>query len=170
MPASWKDGFHARVDADVAHTELERIRKQNGGILAPQTVVDESRADEAPLHPQFEWDDWKAAEAYRRHEARTMIRSVKVIQDVPGALDVPEYVHVRVMVQPADAEQMPQHKGVYLPVADAMRDPYLRAQVLRRAKTELDTWQKKYAEYEELSVVFNAIQQVGTELEEKLAS
>lgn len=49
---------YARVSAQTAGEELARIEKENGS-LTPELVVDESRREEAPLHPVFEWDERK---------------------------------------------------------------------------------------------------------------
>jgi hypothetical protein len=84
------------VDAQTAGEELDRIRQEHG-MLEPGTVVDESRPDEAPLHPAFEWCDPKAAELYREHQATNLIKQVRVIVPprseepvVRGRADIPE--------------------------------------------------------------------------------
>ena len=70
------------VDAQTAGEELDRIRRSYGG-LSPAAVVDESRPQDAPLHPVFEWNDQTAAERYREHQATTLIRQVKVAVSEP---------------------------------------------------------------------------------------
>jgi hypothetical protein len=84
------------VDAQTAGEELDRIRQEHG-MLEPGIVVDESRPDEAPLHPAFEWCDPKAAELYREHQASHLIKQVRVIVPprseepvVRGRADIPE--------------------------------------------------------------------------------
>ena len=51
------------------------------GVIDPNTVVDESRPDDAPLHPVFEWCDEIAAEKWRVEQARRVVRSVEVVID-----------------------------------------------------------------------------------------
>tara|TARA_R100001510_G_C7523224_1_gene117833 strand:+ start:108 stop:605 length:498 start_codon:yes stop_codon:yes gene_type:complete len=88
----FRNGAHIKgVTADEAGDELARIYKEKGQLTAP-LVVDESRPEEAPLHPAFEWDDAVAAERHREHQARNIIRSVKVI--TPDQPSAPSYVHV----------------------------------------------------------------------------
>jgi hypothetical protein len=83
------------VDAQTAGEELDRIRQEHG-TLEPGTVVDESRPEEAPLHPAFEWCDPKAAELYREHQATHLIKQVRVVVPprvdpvVRGRADIPE--------------------------------------------------------------------------------
>ena len=89
----FRNGAHIKgVTADAAGDELARIYEEKGELTAP-LVVDESRPDEAPLHPAFEWDDAVAAEKHREHQARNIIRSVQVICDEKPS--EPVYVHVR---------------------------------------------------------------------------
>lgn len=66
------------VDAQTAGMELDRIRRRDGTIH-PAVVVDESRPEDAPLHPAFEWRDAVAAERYREHQATQLIKVVRVV-------------------------------------------------------------------------------------------
>lgn len=81
------------VEAQSVGQELDRIRHTHGE-LTPQAVVDESRSDDAVLHPCFTWDDAEAAELHRRHEARTIVRSVRVTYPDKEESE-PAYVHIR---------------------------------------------------------------------------
>ena len=85
----------APISADVVGEELERIRAKDGQ-LKPNAVVDESRPADAPLHKAFEWDDGIAGEKYRVHQARNIIRAVRVVkEDIKGQEVVtPQFVHV----------------------------------------------------------------------------
>lgn len=98
MNYSYREGArNTSVDAQAVGEELERIRSENDGKLLPQDVVEESRSEDAVLHPAFEWIDAVAAEEYRLNQARTLIRSVRVVTE---AVDRPAYVSVRVEQQP----------------------------------------------------------------------
>lgn len=52
---------------------------QKHGHLTPALVVKDAASPKSPLHDEFEWDDGKAAAAYREEQARTLIRSVSYI-------------------------------------------------------------------------------------------
>jgi hypothetical protein len=82
------------VDAQVVGAELEKVRALHGALV-PQSVVDEARPEESPLHPAFEWDDSVAAENHRQWQARNLIRAV-CVKSADGANLDPVYVHVRV--------------------------------------------------------------------------
>jgi len=76
----FKEGSRLNVSANLVGHELDRIYKKNNSLVASD-VVNESRPKEAPLHPAFEWNDGVAAEEWRTHTARNLIRSVKVVLD-----------------------------------------------------------------------------------------
>lgn len=61
--------------------------------LTPPAVVEAARDETSPLHSCFTWDDGEAAEAYRRMEARVLIRAVKVV--MPDGERRSVYVSVR---------------------------------------------------------------------------
>jgi len=76
----FKEGSRLNVSANLVGHELDRIYSKNNALIASD-VVNESRPKEAPLHPAFEWNDGVAAEEWRTHTARNLIRSVKVVLD-----------------------------------------------------------------------------------------
>ena len=82
------------VEAQDAGEELERINKKYGQTTA-SNVVDESRPKKAVLHEAFEWDDEVAAEEHRKTQARSLIKTVRVIHPEEG--EQPAFVHVSVL-------------------------------------------------------------------------
>ena len=81
------------VDAQTVGDELDRIRDKHNGIT-PQDVVDESAPADAPLNPCFTWDDVEAANEYRKVEARSIVRSVRVVYPDKKETE-PAFVHVK---------------------------------------------------------------------------
>lgn len=61
--------------------QVARIKRleTTDGTVTPTRVVDDARADDSPLHDLFEWDDDKAAEAYRLQQARDVIGAVHIL-------------------------------------------------------------------------------------------
>lgn len=57
---------------------LAEIAKANGGILTPESVVEDAKSKQSPLHGQFEWNVKKAAHQYWLDQARNLIRTVRV--------------------------------------------------------------------------------------------
>lgn len=89
MVYSWKiPGVH-KVAPDVAAGVFDELSKQ--GELTKKKLVEVSRADDAPLHNEFEWDDTIAAERYRESQAGDMLKHLIISHD-----DKPEELPQRV--------------------------------------------------------------------------
>jgi hypothetical protein len=111
---------------------LLEVRSQHGA-LTPRLVVESARPAESPLHDRFEWNDSVAGESWRREQARDLIQSVRIeyAESKSGPREVRAFVSVRdgSLAEP-----------VFVPVAEAMSDEWLSAQVLadcERAIAEL---------------------------------
>lgn len=126
--------------------ELERVRDQNGGILAPEAVVKAARSESSPLHDYFEWHDGTAAESWRLHQARNLIR---VVVHVEGEKADP----VRAYVSLA-SDRTGDESGGYRHVIDVVRDPSMRQQLLTEALAEIASLERKYRNLTELAQVF----------------
>jgi len=98
---------------DAAAAELERIRSDRGALTA-RNVVDESRPEEALLHPAFEWDDKKAGEEYRLSQARSLCRNIFAAPDQEGHEPAPVYVHIQ-------SQEAKQPEGDYRPIASVVQ-------------------------------------------------
>lgn len=61
-----------------ARAEIDKMAKRRRGKITPQQVLDAARDEDNPLHSFFDWDDDEAAENWRLHQARTLIKSVKI--------------------------------------------------------------------------------------------
>jgi hypothetical protein len=133
------------VSAQVVGETLERIKSM--GKLTPKNVVEEARAKESPIHKCFEWNDGRAAERYREHQARMLIGSIEVVVKTrtSPAAPVRAFVNVR-------------NKGVreYTPIAVAMNNKEMREQLLQRALHDLVSWRERYHTLKELAAVVAA--------------
>lgn len=130
--------------------ELERIRSTHGA-LTPNLVVQRASSPDSPLHEAFEWEDEEAAREYRLSQARYLIRHVVVkrINSKPV-----EAVRAFVQVEVAGERR-------YEPTQDALSDPFLRAQVLHRARSEMNSFIHKYSHLEELAgIITEALRKV----------
>ena len=77
----FRNGAHIKgATAQTVAEEVTRIAIDRGGLSA-HVLVSESRPKGSPLHPCFEWDDSLAGEQFREHQARNIIKSVRVIND-----------------------------------------------------------------------------------------
>lgn len=145
---------YAKVSAQTAGEELARIEKENGS-LTPELVVDESRGEDAPLHPVFEWDDKKAAENYRVVQAGSLIRNVTVkIEEAPRMEPTRAFVNVA---------PVGQCKGIFVSIKNAMGNEETRETVVARALAELEKVKEKYKDLHELAGIFSEIDRLAME-------
>jgi hypothetical protein len=136
-------GVLSKKEAIVAGAEFERITETHGAIK-PQTVVDESEPESAPLHGHFTWDDGIAANKYRCDEASRIIRSVRIVRDGTPAAEQ-EVVRALVHVKAHDNEESFSGNG-YIGMAKAMSDDEYRNQLLLAARCEIASWERRYAD------------------------
>jgi len=106
--------------------------------LTPQLVVEVATDPAHPLHDRLEWDDTKAGHQYRIHQARELIRVVKVTEVSGQGLS---QVRAFVSVQREDGPS-------YTPIEDVRGDEITTALVLRTAERE---WRQLYERYQDLS-------------------
>lgn len=143
----WKSGARSPVSAQVAGEVCASL--EESGNLTPQALVEVSRAEDAPLHNAFEWDDAIAAERYREAQAGYIIRSVEVV--VTGSAEP-----VRAFVSVTESKAAP-----YTSIEHVMVCSDSRAMLLERARMELAAFKRKYQQLTELADVFAAIDSLG---------
>ncbi len=122
---------------------LEIQRDNDDNILHPREVVEWARRNtNSALHSAIEWDDQRAADAYRLVQVRRLIE----VHVVSGGGDQ------RVISLSSDRTA----GGGYRSEADVIARPDLRAVMLRDALEELERVQAKYERVKGLSEVWEA--------------
>lgn len=129
--------------------ELDLLRDASG-MLSPAAVVDFARNPKTALHSRFTWDNSEAAEQWRLHEARNVIR---VYVYVPEGQTEPVRAYVSLR-QDRHAE------GGYRAIRDVLTDEELSEQLLSEALDELRVFRRKYQQLKELHAVFAEIDQL----------
>lgn len=114
------------------------------GEARPEAVVDLARNPDNPLHPCFEWDDTKAAEAHRIDQARYVLRAVVIVRDSASDTTIRAFVS-------------PEREGGYRTIEAVMSDPTSRDLLIEQARRDLEAFSRKYQALEELSGVRQAI-------------
>lgn len=122
-----------------------------------KSVLAEARKKTSPLHDLFEWDPVKAHGKYLADRAYQVIRSIQVV--VTGSQSVKAFHNVSVQDEPGENRRFYAHVDT-VSMIDDMRD-----QVLKRALSEIDAWQRRYANYESsFRAIFEAIASTRGEL------
>lgn len=120
--------------------ELHQIHASHGR-LTPALVVDEARSEDHPLHDRFEWDDGIAGEAYRRTQARELIRSVKIsFRDSKG-----EPAKIRAF----HAARWDGAASSYKPTDEVIEDPVTAGIVLADMRREWRAMRRRYESFSE---------------------
>ena len=138
------------VSAETTGQHLEQLYRQHGAVT-PKILLEDSRPEDAILHPCFEWDNEKAAEKYRIVQARDIIGNLIYVA-IPEDGEQPQEP-VRAFVSVSGQKE----GGTFRPVAVALSDTDMRKQVLENAMKDLQDFKRKYAALNELSAVLMAI-------------
>jgi len=160
MEVFWKNGARIKVDAVVAHKELERIRKKNGGALDAEAIVEAAKVKKCPLHDEFEWDDTIAAHQFRLVRGREIFRYLVVSYD-----DAPEGASP-VRCYSAERQEGPKH--TYSRTEDILADPDRRALLLQESLMKLMQWRRQYRSLNELAIIFRSHDELISSLGDKL--
>jgi hypothetical protein len=113
---------------------LEKLAKRSGGVLLVDEVLAVAADPKCILHKHFQWDDTKAAESFRKMQARQLIQ--KCVVTIEKAPDV----QVRAFVSMA-ADQ--NAGGGYRMMVDVLSDDDLKAQLLHEMQVALFKWKKQ---------------------------
>lgn len=151
MVYKWKGFVPHKISAQIAGDELERIRQKYNGRLLSAHIVTEAKDKESPLHPEFEWNDKKAAHFYRLDQAGSIIRNIVVVNVAANG----EQQTVRAFV---NVEQDDQRH--YTSISMAMGDDELRKQIIEQAWKELVSWRERYKELVEFAKLFAVIEEI----------
>lgn len=133
-----------KANAEKVYSDISQIEEKT-----PQNLVD--YAEDHPdceLHKCFTWDDRKAANEYRKTEARQVLRLLVYTEDTKED-EAP--IQIRVL---QNVEQ--EYKPVKLIVKN--NDEYKA--LLKRAKAELAAFRVRYKQIAELETVLEAIDEV----------
>jgi hypothetical protein len=135
--------------------QLQAIYTEHGK-LTPAIVLDAARAADHPLHDRFEWDDEVASEKWRKHQARELIRSVRIVYKEATDTDPGKSIRAFHAVRGTDDE------SVYEPAEAIAEDPLKRAMLLRDAEREWKTLLRRYKDLGEfMAMVKNDVEQLS---------
>lgn len=158
----WKAGRSKGGDVQKIGQQLQSLVDRHGDRLTAPMVVDAARPKTAPLHSMFEWNDDKAAEMYRRWQARDLMSTIEVVV-TEGEPPTPMFVNV---VERVGDEDM---RG-YVTTARVLSDPVLTAQVLEKASDAIEAFRDRFGRFKELARVADAAQGSIHDLLEKVES
>ena len=125
-----------KLDAQAVGVALQRLRQKDGEIR-PERLAEEARDPRHPCHRHFEWDDAKAAAAYRVSQARCLIRIIRIEH-------ADEFYRAFVSVPRAEGGRS------YVSLSDVLGSRELQDALLAQAQRDLEVWQQRYSELREI--------------------
>jgi hypothetical protein len=141
-------GEERELKKTVVQRELKRIIATDK-VLTPERVLEAASAKSSPLHRFFQWDNGKAAQAYRLDQARNLIRVVHVLKVIDdGRKQEPITVRAIVNVNPG--------KG-FVTRNEAIGSETIRAAMVERHLRSLETWVRESMDIVELSQLRSVI-------------
>lgn len=121
---------------------LATISISNGGKLETKAVVSAATSPKHVLHKHFEWDDKVAADRYRQETAREMIQVIRVVEDTKPQSEQRER-RAYLSIGEKDGRS-------YRTVEEVIGSKDLQLKVLQQAERDLEAWQFRYAELQEI--------------------
>lgn len=125
---------------------LEAKALEKGGELTPEEIVDLARPKASPIHQYFTWNKDKAHHDHLLHEARLLIKRIKVNVIVTDSNNEERKIQVRAFVSLPKEDQ----ERAYVPVSIVMNDEAMRGQVLMQIVNDLLALRRKHAAFEDL--------------------
>ncbi len=131
-------------------------------------ILAEARKASSPLHPYIEWDDAKAAEAHREHQATRIANKVAVrVVTAEGEERVLRAFHA-VTVSVAGAPSRFKH---YVPLEVVRESADYSGQVVEEAWRQLRSWRDRWDLYRvEFGAVFGAIDELIDEATQEVVA
>lgn len=152
---SWANPKHSYLDAEKVASEIESIRLASGGVVSPSEIVDAARDESLEIHKAFDWDDESAARKHRIQTARGLTQSLRVTVLDVTIESVEEPLPKRLF---ASVRDYSQDKRGYVTIDEIFARQDWSAQVLRRARADLESWMSRYSELRErLPEVFESV-------------
>lgn len=138
----WKVKGLYKADAETVYREITSL----GDKFSPEDIVEAARDESSELHKCFEWNDEVAAQKWRLHTARMLVNQLVVRTKTSDNIPVA----VRVISSASEV-------NTYVPTKMLIKSESDYADLLARAKRELQAFQQKYSTLSELQEIFTAI-------------
>ncbi len=141
--------------AQVYGRRIEELTRATGGVTS-RDVLEDARNARSPLHDYFEWDDSRASEKYRLHQAAHLVNHIE-IEIVYGKRKEPETVRAFIIDSPENERQ-------HYVCVERLGEKDLRERFLGSALKEAEDWMERYEKFVELSRIFSAIRTTKNKL------
>jgi len=142
--ATWRTPGVFKADAQKVSEELREI----GEEFTPQDIVDAAEDETTELHKCFEWDNNKAAEKYRLHQAVILTSQLVFKREVTEETQPSAPVRIFNKTEGGGGYKIPERTFKVQEEYEAL---------LQRAMAELRAFKAKYAALHELDYILELI-------------
>jgi hypothetical protein len=151
---------------------VRALAEKHGGTITPEIILKEAKRKTSALHAFFCWDDTAAAIEYRRIQAATLIRRIKVVYHTSDDRYIRVRAFVNVVEPQADyePEEIEGHginarqRGIYVGFQDAMQFDSYQKQVLDQCRRDVESFRSKYSAISEASQIIAAMEDFSATL------
>ena len=151
---AWKVKNIFPVKADVVGKHIENLQKEQG-VVTSKNLLESARPKNSAIHDCYEWDDSIAAEKYRLEQSKNIMTNLaRVVISNDGKTE--KVVRAFVNIE----ENKGFTPGRFVDVRTALSNEETRQIVLKKALDELLIFKSKYEGFQELSEIFNDIEQL----------
>lgn len=154
----WRDdGPTPKIDAQVFGETVEKIA---GDLVSakPDDIVEAARPKKSPIHDMFEWRDDKAAELYRRQQARHFVGALQIVRV--------EFSDGPTVSNRAFFSVNTGERTGYVGHGRILGDHDLKKQVLESARQELESFIRKFGSVMALGNQVKRLQEILDEMRE----
>lgn len=152
MIYQWKSGSRIKADAQASGELMEKLSASEEGLTA-QTLLDANRAENAPLHSEYEWNDTTAAEKYRLHQSGHFLRCILAVEIQQEEQSEEPKESLRAFFVTTEPTK-------YEPIGVIVQQQSKYEKMLDTALKELISFKQKYQSLKELQPVFDAMKGV----------
>lgn len=153
----WREGSRIKADPNKAGELFENLANEDR--LNAETVVEVSKPDDALLHNEFEWDDQKAAIAFREHQGRNIINSLLIVEENEQVEQLPtRYCY-----------KIDDNSSNYTPIKTIVQSADSMEVLIKKAAAELKSFQMKYNAILAYCNAVTEMEQLQVKLETKSA-
>lgn len=139
----WVKGFNRSADANKVGRELMSLQARDG-VVRPAAVVEAAMNPKSEMHRIIEWNDERAANLYREEQARSIIRSIRLVYSGDDGEEKERRVFIHIDKGHVDEGEA----GGYITI-EKVSDFDAEDYVSDKAATGLIEWCERYAELAE---------------------
>lgn len=152
-----KDGPTPKVDAQVFGDTVEKLSSDLVSAK-PEDIVEAARSKKSPIHDIFEWQDDKAAELFRRQQARHFVGALQIVRV--------EFSQGPTVSNRAFFSVKTESRTGYIDHDRILNDRDLKKQVLETARKELENYIRKFGSVMALGTYVQRLQEIIDEMKD----